>query len=132
MEKLFKTKSATAYFSHSKVLYNSYVEELAYQHLQSVFKGKIICPNKDLGTLQEPTDYARIAARQDVVFVFTNSHKNTVSRGCYAEVKMALEQHRKVYFLKPVLNDYELQEVFGIQEIALSNREYGVLRFESN
>lgn len=79
-----------AYFSHSKSLYNTEHEMLVYDFIKKHFKGNIICPNKHLGELSEKKDYAKIASRADVLFVWSESFCGELTRGCYKEVKAYL------------------------------------------
>jgi hypothetical protein len=121
-----KKLEGSAYFSHSIVTYNSEDERKVYDYLTNSFDGKIICPNKDLGILGDKDDYAKIASRADVVFVWCGNNNQIISRGCYAEVVEALQRKRQVYYVVLEKDTIKLKEVVHVHPIMDYNKEYAV------
>jgi hypothetical protein len=62
-------------------------KKLVYDFIRRHFKGKVICPNKHLGVLDDKKEYAKTASKADNIFVWSESNHAELSKGCYQELE---------------------------------------------
>jgi hypothetical protein len=119
-------KGKVAYFSHSKSLFGTDHEKMILNRLKGIFKGKIICPNHDLGNLENPEDYAQIASNSDLVFVWGESNHSELSKGCFKEVEEAMNISVKVILIEVNADTLSLRDVWTFHKHDDGNYlEYG-------
>jgi hypothetical protein len=96
-----KIKGNVAYYSHPRSLYNTSIEKKVLKNINKIFKGTVICPNNNIGDLNDPRDYLTISGKADVIFVSPSpEHEGYLSNGCFKEVENALNNNIPVFMIK--------------------------------
>jgi len=58
-------------------IYNSKREAEEYAYIKSIFKGNVVCPNKDLGELGSMNRYLKVVSDVDAVYATEFNGKQT-------------------------------------------------------
>jgi hypothetical protein len=82
-------------------LYNTSIEKKVLKNINKIFKGTVICPNNNIGDLNDPRDYLTISGKADVIFVSPPpEHEEYLSKGCFKEVENALNNYIPVIVIQ--------------------------------
>lgn len=116
-----------AYYSHSKLSYNTDTELQHYNFLKTITKGFIICPNKHLGDIETTEVYQRIITKVDCVFVSENN--GFIGKGSYNECLAALVSSIPVFVIKNDNDNFKLEIATKVIQISDYNLfDYGQLK----
>jgi hypothetical protein len=121
-----KFKGKTAYFSHSKSLYGTKDEKFILGELERILKGIVICPNRDIGNFKGSEFYDEMVSKLDAVFVWCESNNSELTKGCYKEVKKALDKNLPCILIELSGDSINFREIITIDKYERENNfEYG-------
>lgn len=93
-----KRKVDTAYYAHSIRIYNSKLEKEEFDFINNRCKGKVICPNKELGELGDIKKYLEVVKSCKEVYI--SEYGGMIGKGVFAECKTALKENIPVYIIR--------------------------------
>ena len=102
-----------AYYAHSMKIYNSKREAEEYAYIKSIFKGNVVCPNKDLGELGSMNRYLKVVSDADAVYA--TEFNGRVGKGVFEECETALKLGIPVYVVRKGENGFYCFPVRGLQ-----------------
>ena len=104
------------FYAHSKQIYETNQEEKEREFLKREFpKFTIICPNNDIGELNDFRKYLEIVDR--CYMVIASEIDDHVGKGVFSEIARAFSNNAYVGVIREKDNDFSLSEVIGIQII---------------
>jgi hypothetical protein len=108
-----KTRLKKAYYAHSKRIYGTKreAEEMAY--ISSIFKGNVVCPNKDLGELGSMNRYLKVVSDADAVYA--TEFNGRVGKGVFEECETALKCGIPVFAVRKGAFGYYHLPVIGVE-----------------
>ena len=102
-----------AYYAHSIKTYNSKREAEEYAYIKSIFKGNVVCPNKDLGELGSMNRYLKVVSDADAVYA--TEFNGRVGKGVFEECETALKLGIPVYVVRKGANGFYCFPVRGLK-----------------
>lgn len=115
------------YHSHSTRTYNTEIEKREQDYLASIFKGIIICPNKNMRMVKINQHYLDIVAKADCVFV--SEYDGFIGKGSFGECALALHEKIPVYAIKGNEAEFWIEKVTDVIQISENNLlEFGLLK----
>jgi hypothetical protein len=108
-----KTRLKKAYYAHSMKIYNSKREAEEYAYIKSIFKGNVVCPNKDLGELGSMKRYLNVVSDADAVYA--SEFNERVGKGVFEECETALKLGIPVYVVRKGVKGFYCFPVSGLK-----------------
>ncbi len=123
-----KRKIDTAYYAHSMRIYNSKLEKEEFDFINNRYKGKVICPNKELGELGDINKYLEIVKNCKEVYI--SEYHGMIGKGVFDECKTALNENIPVYIIrKDIDKKFYVLEVRDVERTKhLDFIRYGIVK----
>jgi hypothetical protein len=113
-------KKKKAYFSHSKMKYNTLEETEELNFIKKHFGGEVICPNNNLASIGGIENNFKTINSCDCLYA--TEYKGLIGRGVYDECRYALNAGKTVYVVrKDLKGNYFVQSVKNTSETLTSN-----------
>ena len=121
-------KIKQAYYAHSMRIYNSAIEKNEFDFIKKRFKGKVICPNNELGELGDIKKYIEVVKKCKAVYI--SEYLGMIGKGVYEECKTAFKKKIPTYIVrKDVDGEFYVLEVKGVERTEyLDYVRYGLVK----
>ena len=107
-------KSKQAYYAHSMRIYNSTTEKNEFDFIKKRFKGKVICPNNELGELGDIKKYLEVVKKCKAVYI--SEYLGMIGKGVFLECETALKKDIPTFIVrKDVDGEFYVLEVESVE-----------------
>lgn len=114
-------KPLLGYFSHSTKTFNTAREVKEYDYISKLHNCYIIAPNIHLYYKKTSiyNQYSQLINAID--FIIVSAYNGTIGRGCYYEIRQALEIKIPVFEIYPVGIGFKLRKVVAVEVLPINN-----------